>query len=572
MPAAPAIQQPVTAGISTGAQEPASSPSQAPAAAQAADPAAALLAKAQATYQSGVEDYRSGLLEKAREEFDRALSMLLQSDLDLETHDRLNSEFDDLVENIYDMELAAVERGDTLNAHTYEPPPIESFAGLTFPVDPNVKERAAAELESVHSDLPLVSNDYVDGVLTYLQSHGRHYIETVLKRRGTYGAMISEVLRKEGLPQDLIYVAAGESSFNPHALSRKGAKGIWQFMPGTGELYGLKENRWVDEREDPVKSTEAAARVLKDLYKTFGDWFLAMAAYDWSPAGVQKAIQRTGYADYWKLRQLGALPAETQNYVPIFLATALIAKDPKTYGFDVVPDPSLQPDSVVVSVPTDLRLVAQLIDHPVEELVRLNPSLLRWTTPASDPSFVLNLPPGTKDVFERTIAHVPPDRRIWWRAYEVQDGDTLASVARRFRISPVSLARANQMDGHTLETGSQLLLPLSPGPESSLARVRERTRLRKHYYRVQRGDSLELVADRFDATTYDIRRWNHLKGFRLSPGKNLLVYVPAPARRSRRTRRKPARRHPARKSPAARARRAAKLRPPVGGPGTPVER
>ena len=319
---------------------------------------------------------------------------LLESNLDVQGDDRLSAEFDKLVEDVYAAEAAALERGDTLSPHNYVPSPLESFSGLTFPVDPRIKRQAQQEIKAVRSDLPLVSNDYVDGVLTYFQNRGRGYITTALKRLGIYQPIISEALRKEGIPQDLIYLAAGESAFNPYALSRAGAKGIWQFMLGTGMLYGLKKDRWVDEREDPVRSTQAAARHLKDLYQMFGDWFLAMAAYDSGPLTVQRAIERTGYADYWTLRRLHALPTETENYVPIFLAIALIAKDPKAFGFDVQPDPPLSVDQVVVSTPTDLRLVAQLIDRPVEELTRLNPSLLRWTTPPNNPQFTLNLSPG----------------------------------------------------------------------------------------------------------------------------------------------------------------------------------
>ncbi len=226
-------------------------------------------------------------------------------------------------------EAASLEHGDALSLHNYEPTPLDSFSGLTFPVDPRTKQRVQEELKSVHSDLPLVSNDSVDGVIAYLQNHGRGYMENVLRRAGTYGEIIGEALRKQGLPQDLIYLAAGESAFNPFAVSNKQCVGIWQFSLGTGSLYGLKKDRWVDERKDPVKSTAAAARHLKDLYQTFGDWFLVMAAYDSGPLNVQRAIERTGYADYWELRRLHALPAETENYVPIFLATALIAQRPQ---------------------------------------------------------------------------------------------------------------------------------------------------------------------------------------------------------------------------------------------------
>ena len=468
---------------------------------------------------------------------------MLGSNFDIQSNDRLSNEFDHLVENIYSLELGALERGDTMSSHTYEPAPIESFAGLTFPVDPNVRQRAEDELTSVRSDLPLISNDYVDGALTYLESHGRKFIQTTLERRGYYGPMIEKTLSRQGLPQDLIYLAAGESAFNPFAVSRRGAKGIWQFMAGTGELYGLKRNRWVDEREDPVKSTAAAARHLKDLYQTFGDWYLAMAAYDWSPGGVEKAIEKTGYADYWKLRELHALPAETENYVPVFLAIALIAKDPKAYGFEVPADPPAAVEEVVVSEPTDLRLIAGLIDHPAEDLVRLNPSLLTWVTPPNDSGFALKMPAGTAEEFQKRIAAIPPGGRVWWRAYRLEPGESLARVAHKFHISTVSLTKVNQLPGEApLEAGSRVLLPLAPSSPASLMRVHERTARRARHYRVRPGDTLRLVADRFDVTAYDVRRWNHLRGSQLVSGRDLVVYVPAPVRssHSRRSRRRTA--------------------------------
>ena len=490
-----------------------------------------LLNRADALYQAGVKDYDAGNLDQAKDEFDQAVALLLESNRDLRSDDRLNDAFNQLIENISDLELAALQRGGPMSSHAYEPTPIESFAGLTFPVDPNVRERAQHEVGAVQADLPLVSNDYVDGVLTFLQNHGHHYIQRVLAGQALYGPMIEEALRRAGLPQDLIYLAAGESAFDPFAVSTKGAKGIWQFMADTAALYGLKKNRWVDEREDPVKSTQAAARHLKDLYNTYGDWFLAMAAYDWSPNGLQRAIEKTGYADYWKLRQLRALPSETENYVPIFIATALIAKDPQAYGFQAPATPPLAADQVVVSEPTDIRLAAGLIDHPVEELVRLNPSLLTWITPPNDPNFVLNLPGGTRDEFEKAIAAIPPDRREWWRAYRLEPGETLASVAHKFHVSTVSLTQANRLtDDGDLDAGSHVLVPLSPVSEASLVRVHERQVLRMRHYKVRPGDTLELVADRFDVTPYQIRHWNHLRGSRLSAGRLLVVYVPAPAR------------------------------------------
>jgi membrane-bound lytic murein transglycosylase D len=490
-----------------------------------------LVQQVDALYLSGMSDYRTGNLEKSKQEFDQALALLLESGGDIRGDERLSSEFDKLVENVYAVEVASLERGDALSLHNYEPTPLESFSGLTFPVDPRTKQRAEQELRSVHSDLPLVSNDAVDGVMTYFLNHSRGYIETVLRRVGTYGEIIGEALRKEGVPQDLIYLAAGESGFNPFAVSNKQCVGIWQFYQATGSLYGLKKDRWVDERKDPVKSSAAAARHLKDLYQTFGDWFLVMAAYDSGPMTVQHAIETTGYADYWELRRLHALPAETENYVPIFLATALIAKDPKAYGFDTQPDPPLAIDRVKVDTPTDLRLIAQLIDYPVDDLVKLNPSLQRWTTPGNDPNFILYLPAGTQDLFAQGIAPIPPDKRIWWRAHKVQEGETLAAIAKQFRILPVTLAQANQLTtSSSLPAGAHLVVPLAAGNESSLARFREPVPHRLITYRVRTGDTVDLIADRYNVTAYQIRRWNGLRSSKVAPGRTLRLYVEAQAK------------------------------------------
>lgn len=514
-PLAPQVQSPQTSQSAVQTTRPA-----------ILDPVDQLVQQADWFYARGMADYQAGNLEKSKREFDQALDTLLESGHDIQGDERLTAEFDKLEENVYTLEAASLERGDSLSVQSFEPAPLDSFSGLTFPVDPRTQQRAREELQSVHSDLPLVSNDYVDGVMSYLESRGRGYMDNVLRGVGKYGQIIGEALRKQGLPQDLIYLAAGESAFNPLAVSNKQCVGIWQFSAGTGALYGLKRDRWVDERRDPVKSTEAAAHHLKDLYQTFGDWYLVMAAYDSGAGNVQRAIERTGYADYWELRSRHALLAETENYVPIFLATALIAKDPKAYGFDTPPDPPMAMDTVVVSVPTDLRLIADLIDSPVDDLVKLNPSLLRWTTPANDSAFVLNLPAGTRDQYEQAIASIPPEKRIWWRAHKVQVGETLASVAAQFHITTASLAQANQLTaGASLDPGTHLVVPLATGRDASLARVRETVPYQLVHYRVREGDTLDLIADRYDVTGYQIRRWNGLLSSKLVVGRTLRLYV-----------------------------------------------
>ncbi len=486
---------------------------------KAQDPVSVLIAQVEAAYNQGKQEYRAGNLEAAKRQFDRALRLLLESKMDIQDNNRLQAEFEKVVENTYGLEVATLQNGDTLSQHEYEPAPIESFAGLTFPVDPKVRQRVQQELLSVRSDLPLVSNDYVAGFLTYFQNHGQGFIGRVLQRVGIYQPMISAVLRKDGLPQDLIYLAAAESAFNPFAVSSSGARGIWQFMASRGQEYGLHINRWVDEREDPLKSTEAAAHHLKDLYQEFGDWYLAMAAYNCGPLNVQKAIEETGYANFWKLRELNALPTETQNYVPIIIATALIAKDPRAYGFDVQPDPPLKVDHVVVTSPTDLRLVADLIDRPVKELVSLNPSLLSWATPMNEAKYVLNLPEGTKKEYEERITEVPPSKRIWWRAYKVKAGETLSAIARKYRIPSSALARANHLAaGDDPEVGAHLILPLPPGREALYRQGRY------YRYRIRRGDTLGAIAARFHVRVSDLRRWNHLRGSIIVVGRTLRLF------------------------------------------------
>lgn len=484
-----------------------------------------LIERAEAAYTAGLEDYQSGDFEKARQEFDQSLAVLLTSPYDIRSDNHLSEEFDLLADHINQVEVEALQQGNSLSVHPYAQTPIESFSGLTFPVNPAVEARVQQEVRSVHLDIPLISNATVSGIIAYFQAHARGYITHVLEGLDEYGPMISAALKKEGLPHDLLYLPGPESGFNPHATSRKGAKGIWQLMRGTAALHGLKDNRWIDEREDPYRSTQAAAAELKSLYQQFGDWYLALAAYDSGPGNVQRAIQQTGYADYWKLRSIHALLPETENYVPLFLATALIAKDPKAYGFAPGSAAPLKVDRIRAGGQLDLRLVAGIVGTPVDTLVRLNPALQGYETPPADPSFMLNLPAGTKGTFEREIALVPPQDRLWWRAVHMDGGETIASVARRFRVSPEAVAAANRVAlSDPLSAGSPLLIPLAPVRTEANARFGLRYVRRRYYYRVRRGDNLELIADRFDVSTYQLRRWNHLRSSRLISGRRLLVY------------------------------------------------
>ncbi len=327
------------------------------------DPADALIAQAENLLAQGQANYAAGHLEAAKQNFDQAFNLLVSSNLDIHGDERLEQEFSKIVESVHDLELVALKQGDGFREPRSEPAPIDEANDITFPVDPNVKAKAETEIKTTKSDLPLVLNDEVAMFINYFSSpKGKGTLERALARSGRYRDMISTTLKEVGVPQDLIYLAQAESGFQPLALSRAGARGMWQFMASRASMYGLERSWWVDDRQDPAKSTRAAAQHLKDLYNQFGDWYLAMAAYNSGPGTIQHAVERTGYADYWELYRRGVLPQETRNYVPIILAVTIMAKNPSQYGLEhVTLDPAPAVDQVTIDYPVDLRLVAECV-------------------------------------------------------------------------------------------------------------------------------------------------------------------------------------------------------------------
>jgi membrane-bound lytic murein transglycosylase D len=396
-----------------------------------------------------------------------------------------------------------------------EPAPIEEIADMTLPAgDPRLALKAEKELIGVHHDLPLTVNDSVLQYLSFFTTtRGRAIVGHGLERAGRYSDMIRRVLKEEGVPQDLIYLAQAESAFQPQAVSRAGARGIWQFMPFRGEEYDLERSYWIDDRSDPEKATRAAARHFRDLYSMFGDWYLVMAAYNSGPLTVARAIQRTGYADFWELQKRNALPKQTQNYVPIILAMALVAKDPPLYGVQVSPEKPAQVEAIHLEHSIDLHLVADAAATDFDSLRLLNPELLRGVTP-SQSGFELKVPVGATKTFEENIAQVPQDKWTSWRLHEVEDGETLPDIARRYRVTVPAIEAANHLEAHaSLPAGFLLNVPTAP---PTVRWVR---------YRVQRGDTLPGIAERFDVTVAQLKSWNHIKGSRVARGAQLRIYA-----------------------------------------------
>ena len=502
---------------------------QAPAPAPAEDQVANLIAKAEKEFQAGQANYSAGHLESAKDNFDHAFMTMLSSNLDVHSDERLENEFDKIVEAVHELELQALKAGDGFTEQQSEPAPIDEANEVTFPVDSNIKAQAAAEIKQTNSDLPLVMNDQIASFISYFSSHGKGQLANGMARSGRYREMISRVLKEQGVPQDLIYLAQAESGFHSLALSRAGARGMWQFMGSRAADYGLRRNWWVDDRQDPEKSTRAAARHLKDLYNQFGDWYLAMAAYNSGPGTVQHAVQRTGYADFWELYKRGVLPGETRNYVPIIIAITIMSKNPAQYGLDSVQlDPPLASDPVTISYPVDLRLVAECVDSSVDQLQELNPSLLRMTTP-KDQSFVLHVPAGSKEKFEQEIASIPMEKRVLWRFHRVQPGDTLQTIARKYHVSSEAIAEANALPDDEVRAEAKLIIPVATGrttKESATTDVGGYSK-RSVAYKVRKGDTLSSIANDYGVPAEKIRKWNHLTGTAVKPGRVLHIYKPA---------------------------------------------
>jgi membrane-bound lytic murein transglycosylase D len=510
---------------------------QAPPAPQAQSPAQqqrvkALIQQVDQAYAAGQADYKKGDLPAARRDFDHAVDLMLTSGIDIKSTPELQDEFDRVVDQINGLEMEALRQGNGFTPKT-EDTPAEAAEEVTFVVDPNIVAKAKTDLATTKSDLPLVVNDYVAAYINFFANttKGHNTLLHAFQRAGRYRQMIERVMSEEGVPHDLIYLAVAESGFQPRAVNRKSrAGGMWQFMPRGN--YGLERNAYVDERFDPEKSTRAYARYMKYIYAQLGDWYLSMAGYDWGTGNVQRAVQKTGYADFWELYKRNNLPGETRNYVPEILAAIIIANHPTQYGFDEITlDPPVLTDTVTINYSADLRLISDIVGAPIDELIALNPSLLRMVTPP-DTEFDLHLPAGTASLFQEKIATIPVSKRDSWRYHKVTPDDTLASVAHTYSVSVSALADANQLD-----STSKL-----DGVEALLVPVPERAASTSHtvYYTTRRGDTLVSVADRFGISLSQLRRWNKLpaSGIRVDAGRRLHVAEPTVVRAtSTRTRR-----------------------------------
>src|SRR5438105_1883755 len=316
-------------------------------------PSDILISRADEAYQRGKRYYQSGDKERARRQFDRAVDLFFQASDNPTDRTAFERRFEETVDAISRYDLAGLGPAQKQEAPGFERAPLEDILEMTFPVDPKLKTKVKEEVQATVSQLPLAVNDAVLGFIHFFSGRGRKTMIAGMQRAGRYRPLIQRILDEEGVPQELIYLAQAESGFLPRAVSNKRATGMWQFVQFRGRQYGLMQTAYSDDRLDPEKATRSAARHLRDLFEKFGDWYLAIAAYNCGPGCVERAVERTGYADFWELRSRRTIPIETTNYVPIILAMTIMAKNAKEYGLDeVVPDPPLEYDVAVMASPT----------------------------------------------------------------------------------------------------------------------------------------------------------------------------------------------------------------------------
>ena len=392
------------------------------------------------------------------------------------------------------------------------------------------------------SDYPLEMNPRVVRFIDFFQNTMPSRFQTYINRSGRYSPMMRRILREHGIPEDLVYLSMIESGFSPHAYSKAHAVGLWQFISSTGRLYGLKADKWVDDRRDPEKATRAAARHLRDLYETFGDWNLALAAYNCGEARVSRAIRKAGHRNYWDLD----LPRQTDEYVPCFMAAVIIGKNPEAYGFRREYDPPYETEAVTLHRSYTLTQLSRTSGVSVESLKQINPSLRKETTPPYRSGFEFYLPTGSREIFLARLDELSKepepkmddDVQVASSGYHrVRKGETLSKIAAKYGTSVASLAKANKIRTKSvIHTGQRLRIPgvsvaeaaepeYQPQSSSkSSSSSKKSSSSSTGTYTVKRGDTVAKIAARHGESVSSILKANGLSTrSRIYPGQKLKV-------------------------------------------------
>ncbi len=379
-------------------------------------------------------------------------------------------------------------------------------------------------------DFPVVINRQVEMYIDLFQGKQRKYFARWLSRSGRYRQMIHAELENAGLPKDLLYLSMIESGFNQRAYSKSKATGLWQFMSGTGRDYGLSITKYVDERRDAEKSTQAAVAYLKDLYDEFGDWYLAVAAYNGGPGTMRKAMRNTKSNDFWKIAQKKHLRLETKRYVPKLIAAIIIAKEPEKYGFTSLNyEKPLEYDTFEVGPGLSLAAVAMLTNSDQQEIKRLNQELRTTKTPLDTKHYQLKIPAGTKEIAETNLPRLHSVVTIDYKTHIVTKNETLSKICSRYNINTTTLLKVNNLKSSKLKEGSRLRIPYQTVayrilPEGMDARTAARDELVLHT--VKKGETISQISSRYQVPAELIVAWNGLPSVhKITAGQQLALYM-----------------------------------------------
>lgn len=395
----------------------------------------------------------------------------------------------------------------------------------------------------IDKDIQLPLNQDVLDMIVFFQSERVKQIEKALSLMDRYLVRMQEIFREEGVPEVLAYLPFIESAYDPLAKSRVGARGIWQFMPATAKAYGLKVDYWIDERVDPEKSCRAAAKYLKYYYNKFGDWTLAIASYNAGPSRISKASKKLSTKDFWEIKKSKYIRHQTKSYIPAFIAGVYIAKNPTAFGFKYVPIPEESYDWVSIPDMTELSVIARCAGTDVPTLQKLNPELKRHMTPRGYEDYQIRIPVGLSTVFNSEFSRIKPEDRIRNLYYAVKRGDTLSSIAKRYRVSLEELRSVNSIkSSKSLKTGSVLIIPVIHSSylpqmvaETENIKTDDKISVKSSHslynkgekidYRVRYGDSLSQIAKKFNTNIESICAWNNVDSAQvLKKGTRLTVY------------------------------------------------
>ena len=518
------------------------------------DPVVALIAESNRYFQAGQKELEAGHVAAAKLEFDKAIDVLLESSYGGRTEPRIREHFDHLVDRISTYEVKALAQGDGFTEKQYEPASIDELLAMSATLappaaTPEIKDAVTSDLQTIEYDIPIPLNQRVLAFVELFKGRLHDFLEEGMRRGSQYLPMVQNVFRAEGLPLDLAYVPLVESAFKPNALSRTKAKGVWQFMRGTGLENGLRQDWYIDERSDPEKATIAAAKYLSTLAKLFdGDWHLALASYNGGPGRLQRAMKAGKQDDFWKLAEKSRLlPRETRDYVPMILAAIVIARNPAQYGFEFETQAPHAYETVNLPRPVDLRHIAEWTDTTIDEIQALNPELRRWTTPVRDDAYTLKVPVGGAEVVRTRLDEEATADLASLNWYVVKRNDTLALIARKLSVSRADLAEANYVSVTARVTpGQKLMVPREanalmatradrPVPvaesralaadkvvpavsSSSSDRV-------KVIYQVKSGDTLASIARVFSTSVASIKTWNRMQDSQIRAGERLTIYT-----------------------------------------------